>query len=364
MVETEILPNLFKQENINRLNPNQIITEKIFQSNKNEINKSKDINLNIKPKISLKYLSSTTKAVLSPSEQISENNDLSKSSSDNSQIKSPHIGLDILNEQITKLYAIEDLLVQLHSLQEELQKQQLLQQQSLLSIAPSLDQFSPDKINPSNPYPSYRSFLALKPKKDQKHTNQLYLEYLESMINMKLNSESKDNPLLPESISDKIQSVSIELLQNILTLSVETEIHMTDRYQTVGGVSYFETLLPFFKDIEGVNQKGNNKNPSKPVSTTEASFSTLISEWTSPNLVLDSKTEIKFKVGQIIQHKTWGYRGVCAGYHIRPVTDVSNWEGVKKSPNGHEQPFYRVSHILFYINFYYLFLLLLCCNRF
>lgn len=51
--------------------------------------------------------------------------------------------------------------------------------------------------------------------------------------------------------------------------------------------------------------------------------------------------------------RKFGYRGVCAGWDIRPITDTSSWEGVVGLRHGQEQPFYRVraqEPILFYSN--------------
>ena len=55
---------------------------------------------------------------------------------------------------------------------------------------------------------------------------------------------------------------------------------------------------------------------------------------------------IHFRVGDVIQHKVFGYRGVVTGWDDRPVVDVSRWDGIQaliqqgKDPN--EMPFYHV----------------------
>lgn len=54
----------------------------------------------------------------------------------------------------------------------------------------------------------------------------------------------------------------------------------------------------------------------------------------------------RFRVGDVIQHKLFGYRGVITGWDARPVVDVSRWDGIQalirqgKDPN--EMPFYHV----------------------
>ncbi|GAX09532.1 hypothetical protein FisN_16Lh225 [Fistulifera solaris] len=55
---------------------------------------------------------------------------------------------------------------------------------------------------------------------------------------------------------------------------------------------------------------------------------------------------IHFRVGDVIRHKVFGYRGVVTGWDDRPVVDVSRWDGIQaliqqgKDPN--EMPFYHV----------------------
>ena len=51
---------------------------------------------------------------------------------------------------------------------------------------------------------------------------------------------------------------------------------------------------------------------------------------------------VRFRVGTLVRHKKFGYRGVVAGFDLRPLLDVSGWEGVVGLPSGGEQPFYRI----------------------
>eukprot|EP01039_Chlorochromonas_danica_P003796 gene3796-4146_t len=51
---------------------------------------------------------------------------------------------------------------------------------------------------------------------------------------------------------------------------------------------------------------------------------------------------IEFEVGQVVQHRLFGFRGVIVGYDLRPTRDTSSWEGVVGLTLGQEQPFYRV----------------------
>ncbi|RYG97768.1 heat shock protein HspQ, partial [archaeon] len=49
-----------------------------------------------------------------------------------------------------------------------------------------------------------------------------------------------------------------------------------------------------------------------------------------------------FNVGQVVEHKQFKYRGVVVGYDMRPLQDVSQWEGVLNLPLGQEQVFYKI----------------------
>jgi hemimethylated DNA binding protein len=53
-----------------------------------------------------------------------------------------------------------------------------------------------------------------------------------------------------------------------------------------------------------------------------------------------------FRLGEVVRHRKFGYRGVILGWDIRPLGDAnaiaSRWEGVVGLPSGADQPFYRV----------------------
>jgi hypothetical protein len=58
----------------------------------------------------------------------------------------------------------------------------------------------------------------------------------------------------------------------------------------------------------------------------------------------------QFKVGQIVRHRIYRYRGVIVSYDQRPTLDVSRWEAVVGLPLGTEQPFYRVNNLGLYLS--------------
>lgn len=51
---------------------------------------------------------------------------------------------------------------------------------------------------------------------------------------------------------------------------------------------------------------------------------------------------IHFNVGDIVRHKQFDYRGVIVGYDLEPVIDVSQWDGVRNSEKGVNQPFLHI----------------------
>lgn len=60
---------------------------------------------------------------------------------------------------------------------------------------------------------------------------------------------------------------------------------------------------------------------------------------------IDKETRLPipiFEVGQVVRHKKLHYRGVISGFDQRPLVDATKWDGVKDSPLGVNQPFYRV----------------------
>ena len=48
------------------------------------------------------------------------------------------------------------------------------------------------------------------------------------------------------------------------------------------------------------------------------------------------------RLGTVVKHKKFGYRGIISGWDHRPLMDVSRWQGVIGLKYGSNQPFYRV----------------------
>eukprot|EP00571_Detonula_confervacea_P007230 CAMPEP_0172329892 /NCGR_PEP_ID=MMETSP1058-20130122/61118_1 /TAXON_ID=83371 /ORGANISM="Detonula confervacea, Strain CCMP 353" /LENGTH=788 /DNA_ID=CAMNT_0013047085 /DNA_START=10 /DNA_END=2373 /DNA_ORIENTATION=+ len=51
---------------------------------------------------------------------------------------------------------------------------------------------------------------------------------------------------------------------------------------------------------------------------------------------------INYKLGQVVKHKVYGFKGVIAAWDPKPRMDVSNWDGLTEVENPQEKPFYHV----------------------
>ena len=54
------------------------------------------------------------------------------------------------------------------------------------------------------------------------------------------------------------------------------------------------------------------------------------------------RPQVQFRVGDVVQHRLFHYRGVVVGWDRRPVMDVAGWNGVRATPSGPNQPFFSV----------------------
>lgn len=52
---------------------------------------------------------------------------------------------------------------------------------------------------------------------------------------------------------------------------------------------------------------------------------------------------VQFRVGEVVRHKLFSYRGVVVGWDRRPTMDVSGWDGVVQTQSGPDQPFYHIA---------------------
>lgn len=51
---------------------------------------------------------------------------------------------------------------------------------------------------------------------------------------------------------------------------------------------------------------------------------------------------IEFRLGDIVQHKKFGFRGVVVAWDPKPIVDVSNWDGLTHIEDANEKPFYHI----------------------
>ncbi|CAE7421943.1 unnamed protein product, partial [Symbiodinium microadriaticum] len=134
----------------------------------------------------------------------------------------------------------------------------------------------------------------------------------------------------------KQQDSAHALLKHLYWLFLSIEQLLVQRYQCLGGASHFLSLAPLLvADSKGVVVSRSIDCRPAPCENREDSemYAPLPEDHVSP--------AVTFKVGQVLRHKLFNYRGVCAGWDIRPSVDTSLWEGVKDSQLGTEQPYYR-----------------------
>ena len=56
----------------------------------------------------------------------------------------------------------------------------------------------------------------------------------------------------------------------------------------------------------------------------------------------ESKKNVKFSLGDIVQHKKYGFRGVVLAWDPKPAVDVSQWDGLVEIEDASELPFYHI----------------------
>jgi hemimethylated DNA binding protein len=72
-------------------------------------------------------------------------------------------------------------------------------------------------------------------------------------------------------------------------------------------------------------------------------FSTTMSEYLAlRRCAVENKNLIQFNLGDIVQHKVFGFRGVVVGWDPKPVMDVSNWDGLFNIQSPNEKPFLHI----------------------
>jgi heat shock protein HspQ len=57
---------------------------------------------------------------------------------------------------------------------------------------------------------------------------------------------------------------------------------------------------------------------------------------------VECEQHIKFALGDVVQHRHFGFRGVVVAWDPEPAVDVSMWDGLQHIKDPHEFPFYHV----------------------
>jgi heat shock protein HspQ len=137
--------------------------------------------------------------------------------------------------------------------------------------------------------------------------------------------------------------VAHDLLSHIFSLFVAVEQLLVQRFQCVGGASHFLSLAPLAFPAKDGSMVLSDKGPE---GTEIGDGTSSVGKARLPQDHLEPP--ILFRVGQIVRHRLFNYRGVVAGWDVRPSVDTSQWDGVKDSLLGREQPYYRVSACALY----------------
>ena len=115
------------------------------------------------------------------------------------------------------------------------------------------------------------------------------------------------------------------------------------------GISYVESMVRPIEDLArryGFSSSASASSSSLAAAAAAAAASNFssASSYPAPSAVdaLSIEPRIAFKIGQVVHHKKFRYRGVIAGFDQRPLGDVSSWEAIAGSAFGQNQPFYNV----------------------
>jgi hemimethylated DNA binding protein len=57
---------------------------------------------------------------------------------------------------------------------------------------------------------------------------------------------------------------------------------------------------------------------------------------------LENRHRVRFRLGDVVHHKVFGYRGVVIGWDPKPTVDVSRWDGLERIDDPARHPFYHV----------------------
>jgi heat shock protein HspQ len=57
---------------------------------------------------------------------------------------------------------------------------------------------------------------------------------------------------------------------------------------------------------------------------------------------VECQQHIKFALGDVVQHRHYGFRGVVVAWDPQPTVDVSMWDGLQHIKDPHQFPFYHI----------------------
>ena len=137
------------------------------------------------------------------------------------------------------------------------------------------------------------------------------------------------------------QELAYALMEKFCSLQLAIEKLLIQRFQCVGGVSHFLSVAPIaVPDPTGALILADAETAKEMLDVDISESEAAVGTASLPKDHIDPP--VAFEVGQVVHHKLFDYKGVCVGWDMRPSADTSQWEGVKDSQFGTEQPYYAV----------------------
>jgi hemimethylated DNA binding protein len=140
-------------------------------------------------------------------------------------------------------------------------------------------------------------------------------------------------------ISNGIHEISHKLLLPVL------ELNKHQQADDNGTVSLASTLISMLQSMSLENQRGSSSPLDLAISSIQKlnRFHSKVTalEWSHNTHTNHNKT-IEYKLGQIVKHKLFNFRGVVTAWDPKPYMDVSRWDGLQDIENPNDKPFYHI----------------------
>jgi hemimethylated DNA binding protein len=155
-------------------------------------------------------------------------------------------------------------------------------------------------------------------------------------------------------VSPETQQLCEEVIQGVQSFATQLEALLLE---TAAGSSTTQSLKPFttlrgdLTDIATGNVVPGRHRFDDLAPTTTASLHVrallnlshgMLETMLQRRVAVTAKDKLRFKVGDVVLHKKYGYRGVIVAWDPTPTVAVSRWDGLQDIPNPEKIPFYQV----------------------